>query len=129
MELFRQLVSGGQNLQLTSHKFFGGLVFSTLLSFFLSFYSSSIDHSSSQDNKQLMLSNSMLTCDNVTSGGEIGNAQTYCAGFDPELISNIASPSGGSGDIQYLWLKTTDCTLPVNQWESISGAVIATYDP
>ncbi|MBK8701086.1 MAG: hypothetical protein IPN29_16720 [Saprospiraceae bacterium] len=75
------------------------------------------------------------SCNNVTNGGAIGVNQTSCgSSFDPSVINNVTSPSGGSGTLEYLWLKsTTTCTPPNgtnnSQWVSITNSNSATYDP
>ncbi|MEZ4948298.1 MAG: SdrD B-like domain-containing protein [Saprospiraceae bacterium] len=67
-------------------------------------------------------------CDNVTNGGQIGNPQTNCGGFDPAPLTSVSLPTGGSGAIEYMWLRsTTGCPTSTNQ--AIPGANAATYDP
>ncbi|MBL7807167.1 MAG: SprB repeat-containing protein, partial [Saprospiraceae bacterium] len=75
-----------------------------------------------------------VICDNVTSGGTIGSDQVACgvSSFDPALLTNIASPSGGSGNLEYMWLKANGPNCPAvgdPAWQQISGANSATYDP
>ena len=67
------------------------------------------------------------TCNNVTNGGSIGNSQSGCAPFNPSAITNTASPSGGSGTIEYMWLYKNNSTG--NNFWTVSGASSATYDP
>jgi len=72
------------------------------------------------------------SCNNVTSGGSISGEETGCANptFDPSLITSIQAPTGGSGAIEYLWMKTTgDPTAPFNAWDIIPRAKGETYDP
>ena len=64
-------------------------------------------------------------CDNVVDGGMIGNAQSSCVAFDPEAITNVTSPSGGSGNLEYQWYKRLSMQTP----QLIVGATSATYDP
>ena len=52
----------------------------------------------------LITINTNAQCNNITSGGEICCDQSGIGPFDPALIYNTVSPSGGSGDIQFLWL-------------------------
>ena len=68
---------------------------------------------------------SIQDCDNVTQAGTIGNAQTDCQGFDPGAITNVTLPTGGSGAIEYVWLKR----FPGQNYTLINGANGATYDP
>ena len=46
-------------------------------------------------------------CDNVTDAGEIGYDQTICAGDTPDEIISVSLPSGGTGDLEYVWLSNT----------------------
>ncbi len=50
--------------------------------------------------------NATTTCNNFTSGGTIGSDQTICSGASASL-TNVTSPSGGSGTAEYLWLQWT----------------------
>ncbi len=67
------------------------------------------------------------TCNNVTNGGTIGSDQAGCTGFDPALLTNVSSPSGGSGSLQIIWMYKSAST----NWNltSIAGATDLTYDP
>jgi hypothetical protein len=68
------------------------------------------------------------TCDNVTSGGTIGGTQTICPNESAATLTSVSLPSGGSGNVEYLWLSsTTGCPTSLNQ--EISGANQATYNP
>ena len=71
-------------------------------------------------------------CDNVTDGGMISGDEYGCNDptFDPGLITSITPATGGSGDIEYIWMKTTnDPNSPFNTWDIIPGATGETYDP
>ena len=47
-------------------------------------------------------------CDNVTDAGAICCDQTLCGPGQPaQVISETSSPSGGSGDLEYLWMFDT----------------------
>ncbi len=54
-------------------------------------------------------------CDNLTAGGKIGfdtaceRETTVCIGENSTTIGTCTLPSGGSGTIEYLWLKSTTC--------------------
>ena len=67
-------------------------------------------------------------CDNVTDSGIIGGDETGCGAYDPSLITNIELPSGGSGEIDYMWLASTT-GRPTSMSQMIPGAHDATYDP
>ncbi|NUO02468.1 MAG: hypothetical protein HUU01_17830, partial [Saprospiraceae bacterium] len=73
-----------------------------------------------------------VTCSNVTSGGTIGSSQTISSGGTPATFTNMTSPSGGTGTVEYLWLKTTTVPCPPigdAAWESIPSSNTATYSP
>ncbi|MEZ5045831.1 MAG: SdrD B-like domain-containing protein [Chitinophagaceae bacterium] len=79
------------------------------------------------DNFCLTANTTVQTCNNVTSGGTIGSDETFCgSSFDPANITNITSPSGGSGTLEYIWLQSYDGGTTST---SISGAYGATYNP
>ncbi len=44
-------------------------------------------------------------CDNVTMAGIVCCNQTICEGDVPATIYNVMSAGGGSGSLQYLWLR------------------------
>lgn len=86
-------------------------------------------------------------CDNVISGGTIGfgttcasSASIACNTASPNII-NCVSPSGGTGNIEIVWLKsTTSCSFPTStaaqiaagldpHWTMIPGATGLTYNP
>ncbi|TXB63594.1 SdrD B-like domain-containing protein [Phaeodactylibacter luteus] len=70
-------------------------------------------------------------CDNITDPGLIGPNQFLCGpGNDPEPIVNIESPSGGSGEIEYLWMRSTIAgPFNLQTWQIIPGATGDSYDP
>lgn len=73
-----------------------------------------------------------LECDNLTSGGLINGSETGqgAPNFDPALITNVLLPSGGSGEIQYLWVYTNDDpTMSFTQWLPISNTNSSEFDP
>jgi hypothetical protein len=65
-------------------------------------------------------------CDNITNGGQIGADQTGCVGYDPNAFINVSLPSGGSGNIEYLWLFKNASTN--NQFVEIPNSNSSTYD-
>jgi hypothetical protein len=65
-------------------------------------------------------------CDNLTNGGQIGYDQSGCAGFDPAAFTNVSTPSGGSGTIEYMWLYKNASTG--NNFIQVPGANGPTYD-
>lgn len=69
----------------------------------------------------------LVDCNNVTSGGTIGNNETICGlSFDPANIVSLTSPSGGTGTLEYVWLVSTDGGTT---YTTIPGATNDTYDP
>ena len=70
-------------------------------------------------------------CNNVTNGGTIGYDQSHCgSSYDPALLVNVTSPSGGGTDtLQYIW-KYSHTGGPVDStWITIVGADTAIYNP
>jgi hypothetical protein len=73
-----------------------------------------------------------LNCDNATDGGQIAGDETECPNpiFDPSLITNVTLPSGGSGNLEYIWIFTTDDPFGANsQWTPILNTNAPEYDP
>ncbi len=68
-------------------------------------------------------------CENTTDGGMIGFDLVLCDGDnDPPVLESITDASGGTGELEYLWLSsTTGC--PDDLTQAISGSTAATYDP
>jgi hypothetical protein len=67
-------------------------------------------------------------CNNLTDGGTITSDEYACSAFDPDVIVSAVPPSGGSGVIEYMWIKTYD---PNNYGaaDAIPGAHDSFYDP
>lgn len=87
-------------------------------------------------------------CDNIKLGGTIGfgpscnAAVQYCPTTEnAPIIGNCASPIGGTGPLEVVWLKsTTSCTYPTTtaaeigagldpHWRMIPGASDLSYNP
>ncbi|MEZ5040063.1 MAG: T9SS type B sorting domain-containing protein [Saprospiraceae bacterium] len=65
-------------------------------------------------------------CDNVIDPGTIGFNQEFCEpNSDPEEIVSISPAGGGSGNLEYIWLKKEGN----GPWETIIGSTGASYDP
>ena len=79
----------------------------------------------------IIIDDGTSVCDNVLSGGEICCDQMLCgAGSIPDPITNVVSPSGGSGALEYLWMMNTDTDVfDINTWTPIPGATGDTYAP
>jgi hypothetical protein len=72
-------------------------------------------------------------CDNVTDGGLVGYDEDLCGtGADPSEIVNLALPTGGFGNLEYLWLSSN---IPVYNgpgdpnWLPIPNSNSANYNP
>ena len=71
-------------------------------------------------------------CDNVNTGGAIGETQTICEGEIPDLLNNSIYPTGGTGDLEYVWLTNTTGSPFSNidpTWTIIQGATNEYYQP
>lgn len=66
-------------------------------------------------------------CSNVTDGGTVGYDQSGCAPYDPAPLTNITSPTGGSGTLEYMWKYKNASTNW--QFQAIPGALSSSYDP
>jgi hypothetical protein len=93
----------------------------------------------SQDNlggvlcDEYTISFTILGCNNVTNGGTIGSNQVACgvSSYNPAAFTNITFPTGGSGTLEYMWLKAAGPNCPAvgdPAWTQIAGADQATYD-
>ncbi|MFN7117659.1 MAG: T9SS type A sorting domain-containing protein [Saprospiraceae bacterium] len=70
-------------------------------------------------------------CANLTYAGKIGHHQYLCGpGADAAPIVELSGATGGSGTIEYQWMKST-VGGPFNNihWEPIEGATSKDYDP
>ncbi len=70
---------------------------------------------------------------NITSGGTIGSDEENCGAFDPTIITNLSSPTGGNGNFAFIWMKSNQPTPPTSlqdpAWELIPNANGLDYDP
>ena len=72
-------------------------------------------------------------CNNVLLGGSIRRNETLCGpSGDPMIITNLTFPSGGVGQLEYLWLKS-DITMEYYpgspNWTEIPNSNSPDYDP
>lgn len=72
-----------------------------------------------------------VICINVDSPGKIGFDQQLCGpGNDPAELVNLELPTGGVGEIEYLWMKTTvPGPFDATTWENIPNSNSPSYDP
>ncbi len=68
------------------------------------------------------------TCDNISNGGFITGNQEICPGETPTPFVNSTFPSGGSGTIEYRWLRQLGA-CPGASSEVIPGANQSSYTP
>lgn len=70
-------------------------------------------------------------CINITNPGAIGFDQYLCGpGNDPDPFVSLAPASGGEGEIEYLWMYSTE-DGPFNDatWTPVPNSNSPTYDP
>ena len=70
-------------------------------------------------------------CDNLTNPGTIGTEQNSCSTpFDPNVLTSLSDPTGGSGSIIYVW-KYSFVGGPINDidWVEIPNSNFNQYDP
>ena len=93
---------------------------------YLTFFSISFNLANAASNPSLSFS-----CDNLTYGGEIGHDHAVCyPGDTPQELVNLSLPSGGSGEIEYIWIMTTeDPNEFISNWISIPGSIHENYQP
>ncbi|MCB9315243.1 MAG: T9SS type A sorting domain-containing protein [Lewinellaceae bacterium] len=68
-------------------------------------------------------------CDNVVNPGMICCNQTICEGGTPALLYESVAPSGGSGDLEYLWMQLVQYGSAPPTWVAIPGATDIDYQP
>ena len=68
---------------------------------------------------------------NITDGGEIAKEQNSCVTpYNPSLLSNMKSPMGGNGPLEFQWLSSpTGGAFNNGTWTSIPNATMNTYNP
>ncbi len=71
---------------------------------------------------------SAVTCNTDTDGGQIAGNEIICDPYDPQTITSTSTPSGGSGTIEYVWLKS-ESGCPNNISQAIPNSNSATYNP
>lgn len=89
-------------------------------------------HLLSAANPFLIVTAKSDSCDNATHGGMIAGDEVGCPDpvFDPSIITNVQLPSGGTGDLEYMWIYTSDDpSLPVSAWTPIPNSDAPDYDP
>jgi len=72
-------------------------------------------------------------CKNILLGGTVEQDETVCSSnANPSIITNVSFPTGGMGQIEYLWLKSdiTPNYFPGSpNWEQIPNSNSPDYDP
>ncbi|HLP22276.1 MAG TPA: LamG-like jellyroll fold domain-containing protein, partial [Chitinophagales bacterium] len=67
----------------------------------------------------------VFTINGTFAAGSVGANQTICYNTAPAGLTNVTSPSGGTGSYTYQWQSSPDNST----WTDISGAQSATYTP
>ena len=69
-------------------------------------------------------------CDNVIDGGKIvaDEDPEACGSYDAAIIIELVTPTGGTGDLEYIWLASTDA-CPTELIDMIPSANDSTYNP
>ncbi|MBL7782493.1 MAG: T9SS type A sorting domain-containing protein [Saprospiraceae bacterium] len=75
------------------------------------------------------LSYAQPDCHNVLSAGLVAENQTICAGEMPQMLIESEAPSGGAGALEYGWVQLHSNPNGIPQWEIITGANGASYQP
>lgn len=72
-----------------------------------------------------------VICDNITDPGEIAGDEFLCGpGNDPGPIVEVAPATGGTGNIEYLWMMTfVNQPFNPNTWIPIPNSNVPEYDP
>jgi len=75
----------------------------------------------------------VFVCYNVSDGGFISGHEAQCGPYDPQPIYSQILPSGGAGDLEYLWMKSTSSAIlsddNMGDWTPIPDANGTTLDP
>lgn len=71
----------------------------------------------------------LLICENVDNPGMICCNQTICEGDTPAMLYESVPPSGGSGDLEYLWMQLVQFGSAPPTWVAIPGATNIDYQP
>jgi uncharacterized protein (TIGR02145 family) len=66
-------------------------------------------------------------CINPSGGGTIGNDQASCGSFTPSPLTNLISPSGQTGTLEYKWQLST--TGSSSGFTDIPGSNVSSYNP
>ncbi len=69
-----------------------------------------------------------VPCCNVTAGGLIEGDESNCGPFNPVQIASTELPSGGLGEVEYVWVATTNSDLS-SGIEVLENSNSPTYDP
>lgn len=67
----------------------------------------------------------------LTSAGTIADDQTLCGpGNAPAMLTQVTPPTGGTGNYNYIWMKTTgDPNAPIQNWTPIQNTNSINYQP
>ena len=69
-----------------------------------------------------------VVCTPDGNGGQISGNEIICDPYDPQTITSSSLPTGGSGTLEYRWLKSeSGCPTAINQ--AIPNSNSPTYNP
>ena len=68
-----------------------------------------------------------IVCDQPTDGGTIAAAQTVLSGTTPDSLTSTTDATGGSGNIEYIWQRSTESDT--TGFVEIPGSYFAGYQP
>ncbi|MBK8923602.1 MAG: T9SS type A sorting domain-containing protein [Saprospirales bacterium] len=83
----------------------------------------------SQGNNNCVDAGIHVICQNVTNAGTVCCAQTICEGETPALLYETVPPSGGVGNLIYLWMQLVQVGAAPPTWMAIPGATAPSYQP
>ncbi len=70
----------------------------------------------------------IVVCTPDTDGGQVSGNELICDPYDPQTITSTSLPTGGTGTIEYRWLKSENgCPTDISQ--AISNSNSPTYNP
>ena len=70
----------------------------------------------------------VVVCNPDNSGGQISGNEIICDPYDPQTITSSNLPTGGTGTIEYIWLKS-ESGCPTNISQAIPNSNSPTYNP
>ena len=76
----------------------------------------------------VIVTETVVVCVPDNDGGQISGNELICDPYDPQTITNTSLPTGGTGTIEYRWLKSeSGCPTSISQ--AIPNSNSPTYNP